>query len=201
MKAICCSTVAAFAVLTCPLTAHAEGIRVDLSPPGRPDTGAPHFVDWQFKPASPSMSFGGVTVTLRKSGDAGAGLEAGVYKFGLDYNAHLACDGVSVKGGEAGGRMEMAVSGLSPGPHTITTYHNSLLPPDKRISKFNLFVNGVLTLSNVQPSIQVTNDYDAASAHVRVTVEAGKDVMLKFAPIGSATLDNVVLNGFEIDTP
>src|SRR5207302_68540 len=132
---------------------------------GRHDTAAPHFVEWQFDPAHPSTNFNGVTVTLRKAGDADSGLETGIYKFGLDYGARLACDGVFAKDGSAGGQMEMVISGLPPGPHSIATYHNSILPPEKPLARFNLYVNGLLALTNLQPTIQATNDYDVASAY------------------------------------
>ncbi len=180
--------------------APAAGLKVDLSATGRHDTGAPHFIEWQFNPARPSTNFGGLTVTLRQTGNIGGGLDTGLYKFGLDYDARLACDGVFVKHGEAGGQMEMVISGLTPGPHTIVTYHNSLLPPQKSFGKFNLYVNGVLTFTNLQPTIQATNDYDVTSAYVHVTAEAGQDVVLKFVSTGPAAVTNVILNGFEIDT-
>src|SRR5262245_38257777 len=160
-------------------------LKVDLGPPGRPDIGAPHFIEWKFDPTVPSKNFDGVTITLR------GGLEAGIYKFGIDYGARLACDGVFAKDGQ----MEMVVSGLTSGPHTIATFHNSLWPPDVRARKFNVFINGVLTLTNLQPTTQVTNDYDVTSAYARFTAIAGEDVTLKF--LSEA---NIVLNGFEIDS-
>src|SRR5687767_12717520 len=128
----------------------AAELKVDLGPPGRPDIGAPHFIEWKFDPNAPSNNFGGVSVTLR------GGLETGIYKFGIDYGARLACDGVFVKGGQ----LELVISGLAPGPHTLATFHNSLWPPSQPIGKFSVFVNGVLTLTNLQPTTQVTNDYD-----------------------------------------
>ncbi len=180
--------------------ASAAELKVDLSATGRHDTGAPHFTEWQFNPAHPASNFDGITVTLRQVGEGGSGLDTGLYKFGLDYDARLACDGVFVKHGEAGGQMEMVISGLTPGPHTIVTYHNSLVPKEKAFGKFDLYVNGVLTLTHLQPTVQATNDYEVTTACVQVVAEAGKDVVLKFVPVGPAAVTNVILNGFEIDT-
>ena len=184
----------------CLLPAQADEIKADLGAPGRSDTGAPDFVEWRFNPASPAMTFGRVTVTLRKVGEAGAGLQARLYKPALGSNTRLACDGVTVENGDGGGEMEMAVSGLSPGPHTIATYHNSVLGPGKPLGRFNLMVNGTVTLSNIQPTLQATNDYDTATAWVQVMAGAGKPVVLRFVPAGPAVVTNVVLNGFAIDT-
>ncbi|HKC85624.1 MAG TPA: T9SS C-terminal target domain-containing protein, partial [Blastocatellia bacterium] len=171
---------------------------MDLGGTGRANTGARHFIEWQFSPANPLLSRGGLTVRLRQTGEAA--LETGLYKFGLDYDARLAADGVMSRSDDANGGLEMIVTGLAPGLHTIATYHNSLLGPDQPLGRFNVYVNNVLTLSNLQPSIQVTNDYDIASAFVRVKAEAGKDVVLKFSPAGSDGRASVVLNGFEIDS-
>jgi hypothetical protein len=181
-------TVVAIAGLGIVVCQHMPGaeLRVDLGPPGRPDIGAPRSIEWKFDPTAPTKNFGDVRVMLRSP----AGLEAGIYKFGIDYGARLACDGVFAKGGE----MEMVVSGLAPGSHTIATLHNSIWPPDRPVSRFNLLVNDVLTLTNLQPTTQVTNDYEIATAYVRVTAAGGQDVVLKFAATGP-----IVLNGFEID--
>src|SRR5262245_44604266 len=83
-------------------------LKVDLGPLGRPNTGAPHFIEWKFDPFAPPKPFGEVSVMLRSS----AGLEAAIYKFGIDYGARLACDGVFAKG-----KMKMVLSGLAPGSH------------------------------------------------------------------------------------
>lgn len=180
--------------------AHADELRVDLSRSGRNDTAAPHFIEWQFNPASPSTNFGEITVTLRKASGTVAMLDGGLYKLGIDYGARLACDGILLRDGQEGDAMEMVIAGLRPGRHTIATYHNSVLSADKALPPFNVFVNGSLTLTNLQPSIQVTNDYDVASAFVEVSAETGQDVVLKFVPTGPAPLRAVILNGFEIDT-
>jgi hypothetical protein len=181
------------------LVAAAE-LKVDLSATGRRDTGAPHFTEWQFNPAHPATNFGGITVTLRQVGETGSGLDTGLYKFGLDYDARLACDGVFVKHGEAGGQMEMVIGGLTPGPHTIVTYHNSLVPKEKAFGTFDLYANGKSALTGIQPTVQGTNDYEVTSVCVPVMAEAGKDVVLKFVGTGSSGTSNVVLNGFEIDS-
>jgi hypothetical protein len=174
---------------------HAQEVKVDLSPSGRPDTRAPHFVDWQFDSANPSMSFGGIRVTLRPISDSRSELDAGLYKFGIDFGARLACDGVLTREGP----LEMRFAGFSPGRHSIATFHNSLQSPDKPAGRFNLYLNGALVLTNIQPTVQVTNDYDMASAWVSIDVEPGQEVVLRFVPVEPGSHPGIVLNGFEID--
>src|SRR5688572_28123997 len=127
-------------MLACGPFVPAAELKVDLGPPGRPDIGAPHFTEWKFDPTAPSNNVASVGVTLK----SGSGIEAGIYKFGIDYGARLTCDGVFVKGGQ----LEMVLSGLPPGSHTIATFHNSLWPQEQRAGNFNVFVNGALTLTN-----------------------------------------------------
>jgi hypothetical protein len=181
----------------------ADELKVDLSRfTGRADTAAPHFTEWQFNPASPSRTFGNVTVAFSKIGSAPGSIDSNWYKFGIDYGALLACDAVFINGGDAGGQIQMTVSGLAPGQHTIATYHNSLQSPTRPISAFDIYVNGSLTVSNVQPTIQATNDYDIASAYFPVTASAGQNLVLTFIPRTNAAvlITNIYINGFEIDS-
>jgi hypothetical protein len=62
-----------------------------------------------------------------------------------------------------------------------------------------VLLNGELVLTNLQPTIQATNDYEMTSAFVRVNAESGRDVVLQFLPVGPAAMTNIILNGFEID--
>ena len=93
-------------------------LRVDLNPDnGRADVRSAEWENWPVRDgvASESRKFGDVTVTLRMAGTVGEGLTANWWKPGLDYPARMASDGAYVKGGDRGGRMEMVISGLSPG--------------------------------------------------------------------------------------
>jgi hypothetical protein len=168
-------------------------VRVDLGASGRRDTAAPHFVDWQFKADKPTLALGAVAATLRSTGGP---IEGGLYKFGIDYDARMACDGVAVRG--AGARLELVLTGLAPGPHTIATYHNSCWPAGRSPGPLDIFVNGSPVITNLQPGIQATNDYDVVSACFTVTAEAGREVVVRFQPAAGANA-GVVLNGFEID--
>ena len=181
--------------------AGATELKVDIGPAGRPNQAAPHFIEWPFKPASPTMAWDNLTIRLQTPDAQSSQLDTAIYKFGLDYDARLACDGVFLKPGAAAGGLEMIVSGLPAGPHTIATHHNSLWPAGKSPGAFNLYVDGTLALTNVQPTIQATNDYATTATYLTINAQSGHDVVLKFLPVGPAAVTNIILNGFEIDAP
>jgi len=171
--------------------------RVALDGSGRRDTTPPQFVQWRVDSLNPSTNFGSLRVQLRT--DGGQKLEGVLYKAGLDYGARLACDGVSPAAGDKPGALELVLTGLSPGPHSLVTYHNSVWPVDKPIGPFKLLVNGTAR-ANVSPSVQATNDYEVGRTFTPFQAEPGKDVVVTFSPMGLTTNSRIVLNGFEIDT-
>jgi hypothetical protein len=179
--------------------AHSVPLKVDISPGnGRKDVLTPDVQQWLVKDAeSVFATFGDVKVTFRKAGDVGNGLAAVLWKGGLDYGVHLAIDGVTVKDGDKGGQIEMMLGGLSPGKHNVVTYHSGVSDAD--MSPFDVIVDGVVKLHGVCPSKRVTDEYDATTASFEVEAVAGKDVVIRFKPDGSGKIDNVIINGFEID--
>src|SRR5262245_51208167 len=97
------------------------GPRVDLSQDnGRADVLAPGWEHWRVpEKESASAKFGEVSVTLR--GVAPAKLTTPWWKPGFDYPARMASDGVLVAG-----KLELTLSGLPAGKHSLATYHNAL---------------------------------------------------------------------------
>lgn len=176
----------------------AAGIKVDINPDNnRKDVLTPGWQDWRVKEGVPSATaeFDGIKATLRSAGEGGKSLGVGWWKGGLDYGVTMANDGVYV----AGGPLELVLSGLSPGRHTLVTYHNSVW--DEPLSRVDIDVDGTAAAKEVRQSPKVTDPYDAASAFVSFDAVAGKDVVIRFRPDGSGKLDNVILNGFEVDAP
>jgi hypothetical protein len=178
--------------------AHA-GVKVDIGPDSpRGDLVTPEWQNWKV-PEGPSASatFGDVTVTLRKAGSVGTGLAAGYWKGGLAQGATMASDGVFVKDGDHGGQVEMVLHGLPAGKHGIVTYHNSLW--DAPVSGCDISADGSPVVKGFRPSRRVTDDQDAAAAFFEVNAAAGRDVVIGFHPDGTGQVDNVILNGFELD--
>jgi hypothetical protein len=175
-------------LLLAPLTAVA-GPRVDLNQDNqRGDVLTPGWEDWRVKEgASATAKFGDVTVTLRAVGD-GAKLTTAWWKPGFDYPAHMVSDGVIVNG-----KLEIVLSGLPAGKHSLATYHNTFT--DAKPNKITVTAPGGAS-TTVTPTSQVKHDADAASAYVEFDAEAGKDVVITLTPEKAGT---VVVNGFEID--
>jgi hypothetical protein len=161
------------------------GPRVDLSQDnGRGDVLAPGWQNWRVpEQAIASAQFGDTTVTLRAVGKD-AKLTAGWWKPGFDHPARMASDGVSANG------LELVLSGLPAGKHSLATYHNLLT--DAKPVRITVTVGKVS--ATVTPSSRVTDDADAASAFVTFDAEAGKDVVITIT--GES---GVILNGFELD--
>jgi hypothetical protein len=176
------------------IAARAESVKVDLNPPdARKDLLTAHWANWPWhEGASGSQKFGNVTVTFRAA--ANGALAPILFKGLLDYGATVACDGIAVKTPARGG-VEMVISGLTPGKHTIATFHNEVR--DVEPAAFDVLVNGAPRLKHIVPSIRATNDYDVASAFMEVEAEAGKDVTIQFQP--EKTDASIIINGFEVD--
>src|SRR5688500_4164418 len=147
--------------------AAAAPLRVDISPDnGRKGALSPDRENWLIKDAPTlSATFGGVTVTFRAVGEPGAGLSGGYWKGAEDYGVHMAHDGVMIKGGK-GRRLEMVLSGLTPGRHRVTTYHSGVDTAD--MSPLGVTVDGEAKVLQINPSKRVTDDYDAAFATFEV---------------------------------
>jgi hypothetical protein len=179
-------------------TLQAKELKVDLNPPDRrTDLLTPHWDNWAWhEDGSGSQTFGDVTVTFRAVPD---GVLAPVlFKGLLDYGAHMACDGITVKEPAGDGGMDMIVSGLASGKHTIVTYHNEVR--DLAPARFDVLVDGTPLIKDFTPTKRATNDYEVAATFLEVDAVAGKDVVINFRPKKSSPNRSLVINGFEIDT-
>jgi hypothetical protein len=192
-----CFQVTCFGLL-CASLAFAGELKVDLNPPERRgDILTPHWENWAWQDgASGSRTFNGVTVTFKPPSAKTLGYV--FYKGLLDYGVHMGCDGIAVTERNAEGAIDMLISGLTPGKHTVATYHNEVshVAP----AKVSVFLGESRTPAcSVVPTHRATNDYEIASAFVEVEAVAGKDVVLHFRPDNLGGNRNLVINGFEID--
>lgn len=178
-----------FAVLTFAPVPSVAGLRVDLNQDvARQDVHSPEWENWRVPAAAAATAkFGEIAFTLRAVGP-GAKLGTGWWKPGFDYPARMASDGVVVAGG-----LEFVIRGLSPGRHSLATFHNALT--DAKPGRITVAVQGG-TSATVTPTKQVIHDADAASAYVEFEAAAGKDVVVAFTPEEGRS---VIVNGFEID--
>jgi hypothetical protein len=187
-------------VLACLLGCASVGaaeLKVDLNPPDRRgDVLSPHWENWAWHEGkSGAQSFGEVTVAFRTAGDEI--LSPVLFKGLLDFGAHMACDGIALKNPTAAG-MDMVITGLMPGKHTIVTYHNEVR--DVEPAHFDVLVDGGTKVQNFAPTWRATNDYAVAATFLEVAAEAGKDIVVHFQPAGAGTNQSLIINGFEIDS-
>lgn len=188
VAAACCAAGIATGALA------ADPVRVDVGQDnGRRDHLTPRALNWQIKGGGPA-SFdlgGGVRARLSAVGGRGA-LNPVFWKGGLDTGATLATDGVLVANG---GRLRLTLSGLSPGRHTLATFHNGVeaKPP----GKLQVSVNGEPRVENVTPTHRSARDDEAGSAFVVLEARPGQEIVVEFAP--SSPGGAVILNGFELD--
>ena len=191
-------TVATFCLFSAFAVAAAE-LKVDLNPSdARKDILTPHWENWAWhEGASGSQTYGHVTVTFRATANE---LIAPVWFKGLlDSGATMAADGIALKNSTNAGGIEMVISGLTPGKHSVVTYHNELrdhVAP----AVLNVFVGGEQKVTGLVATYRATNDYEVASAFLEVEAVAGKDVVIRFQPESSSANQSPVINGFEIDS-
>lgn len=191
------------------LLAQSPVVKVDLNMSGRTDAEVndPNYVAWVPDNAvSISKSISGVTFTFKKTGSNGTALRADWYKVGVQAPnyARLICDGVVVDGGNAGAEIELTISGLSTGTHSMLLYHNSFADPaSNSFAPIDVYVNGTLTINNLTPSNRAVSINAVASSYVTFNATAGKNVVLlyKAETSSSASMKNVYINGFELNTP
>lgn len=184
-------------------------IKVDLNQIGRPESevNEPGYLPWPV-PSENSITttIDGVKITFTRIGTYGTGLEADWYKAGVQYpiNAKLANDGLTVENGDVGGQIEMRISGLPAGNHTLQTFHNTYSnPASNTFSPIDIYLNGSLEVDDLMPSNRVTSNIDMASVYFHLTAVEGEDIVLLFATETSSTASkkNVTISGFEINTP
>lgn len=187
-----------FGILLATVVQGAE-LKVDLNPPDRRgDILTPHWENWAWQdgPTS-SKAFGNVTVTFKPASAKTLGHV--FFKGLLDYNVHMGCDGIAVTEPGADGAIDMRVSGLAPGQHTVVTYHNEVRASPA--AKIDIFLGeSKRPAASVISTHRATNDYEVASGFVQIEAVTGKDVVLHFRPNESNHDRTFVINGFEIDT-
>ncbi len=176
----------------------AAELRVDLNPAdGRKDLLTPHWDNWAWREGkSGAQTYGTVTVTFRAVPNGT--LIPVLFKGSLDFGATMAADGIGLKNATNDCGIEMVIAGLTPGKHTLVTYHNEereLVP-----GRLDIFEGDTQRVSGLTPTRRATNDYEVASSFLEVEAVAGKDIVLRFQPDKSSASRSVLINGFEIDT-
>ena len=174
-----------------------QPLRIDVSPDnGRRDHLTRGWENWVVAPGKQAeFAVGDVTLSIEPTENSASGLAADWWKAGLVHDATMASDGVYVE--DRG--LAIRIRGLSPGKHSLATYHNSVW--DGPLGPIEVRVDGSLRASEVRPSRRVTNEADAASVFVEFDVAAGGDVLVEIMPHREHSRGTrIILNGLELDT-
>lgn len=146
------------------------------------------------------------TATSQSRG--GTGLLSNWYQTGAQGAAKIVSDGLTVAPANltTGGEIQMTVTGLSAGRHTLLTYHNVWDAASSLVSlaPIDIYVNDVLTVDNLQPTIRAATNTAAPIAYLEFDVADTSTVTtIRFSAetTSTATTKNVMINGFELDTP
>lgn len=186
-------------------------VKIDFDQSGRPKTEVndPDYTAWVIASGNTSTyTENGITFTVTRAGDKGDALGTNWYKAGIQapYYARLISDGVTVKGTTAnlGAQIELKISGLSTGEHTLLAFFNNVdSPTGNTFSPIDISVNGNLVVDNLIPTVRALKTADAKSTYLKFQATAGNDVVILIAAETSGTenIKNFILNGFELNTP
>ncbi|MGC6466680.1 MAG: T9SS C-terminal target domain-containing protein [Akkermansiaceae bacterium] len=146
--------------------------------------------------------------TASSAAAGGEGLSAIYYATAVNGEADLIGDGLAVKPANFsnGGQIEMTITGLEAGKHSLLTYHNAA---DNFVAgslgPIDVFVDGTQVIDDHPQTIRELTNTGAASTYVNFTVTGPADsATILFAAeqtTGSFAIRNPMINGFEIDTP
>lgn len=212
MKLTLVTAIVCFVMSVNTISAQNPVVKIDFDQSGRStaEVSEPDYTPWVIASGiTASTTINGVTFTINKAGDKGDALGTNWYKAGIQAPsyARLVCDGVTVKNNgaieTAGGQIELRISGLATGTHTLLAFLNAVDSPVYTFSPIDISVNGTLVVDNLIPSVRALKTADAKSAYLTFQATAGTDVVILFAAerSGTETFKNVMLNGFELNTP
>ncbi|MFC4392421.1 T9SS type A sorting domain-containing protein [Flavobacterium quisquiliarum] len=186
-------------------------VKIDFDQSGRPkaEVNDPDYTVWVIASGNTSTyTENGITFTVTRVGDKGDALGTNWYKAGIQapYYARLVSDGVTVKGTTAnlGAQIELKISGLQTGEHTLLAFFNNVdSPTGNNFSPIDISVDGNLVVDNLIPSVRALKTADAKSTYLKFQATAGNDVIILLAAETSGTenVKNFIFNGFELNTP
>jgi hypothetical protein len=200
-------------LISCYVTTSAQHpvYKIDLNQTGRTDAEVNEigYTSWALASnvvdtATLSLS-GGVTVKLIRKGPYGDKLSSNWYKAGIQtpYFARLVCDGVRVNNGNSGAQIEMRISGLPAGRHSILTYHNNVdNATTGPFAPIDVYLDGVQKYDNLVLSVRETVTANVPAAYMYADAVAGQDVVVWYVADSTTgvLIKNFMINGIEINT-
>ncbi|MFD0990039.1 polysaccharide lyase family 1 protein [Mariniflexile jejuense] len=120
------------------------------------------------------------------------------FKVGMSapYYARLVSDGLV-----SNESLEFKITGLSAGKHSLLSFHNTFdKVGEQTFSPITIYVNNE-KVKTITPSNRVFAKIEAETAYITFITEANKDVIIRFEVASNADISQLIINGFEIDTP
>lgn len=193
-----------FIVLCCALLpvvqvqAQNPKIKVDFNFNGRKkaEVHEPGYFAWPIiEGKEDSRTFEDVKVKIK--GD----IASGWYKAGIQspFFARWVNDGLV-----SNGPVELVISGLPEGKHSLLTVHNTFANPENNtFAPLDIYVDGKLIKDNLIPSNRVGHAIQSEAAYLPLQATTGKAIVVRFEvdPHSNASVKQLVLNGFELNTP
>lgn len=181
---ICLSAITLLAVAT--IGEAKTPLRFDLSAAsGRGDAQTPGWATWEVGSATEArQSVAGVTVALKSTDGPFEGFLA---KAGLARGATLVSDGV-----RSDHEMAIAISGLSPGRHSLALWHSD--PSGESFGAVQLSMPNRILRNVVSQAPE--SDADASTSYVEFDAVANKPTVFVVNPVGRTS---IFLNAIELD--
>ncbi|WP_146166517.1 Ig-like domain-containing protein [Mucilaginibacter yixingensis] len=192
--------------ILCPALLYAQTpvLKVDLNTAERrtAEVNEQGYTAWAVKAGdADAMTLKGVTITFTKKAGDGH-IASGYYKTAIQapYYARLAGDGLMLDGGNTAAAIEMRISGLPAGQHTLLTYHNSLNGKVAAGDAISISVDGQQQVAKLVPTVRVHENAACETAFLKINAQKGKDVVVLFQNTLDAVGHNIIINGFELNT-
>lgn len=150
-----------------------------------------------FAQTAASQSAGGTGITFLYNASAVSG-ELDLIGDGLTVDPRTFADG---------GQLQMTITGLEAGEHSLLTYHNGADGgwSAGAVAPLDVYVNGTHVFDDLPQTVNATDNASASSSYVTFNVSGTTDVTTILfdaeAATGGYTIGNPMINGFEIDTP
>lgn len=156
--------------------------------------------NWIIAGDTPSTTVNGVTLRLSNGGSVGGTVRAvncKILQLQSGLYPYMTMDGVTIQDGNTGGILQLEISGLSAGTHTLKMWHSCV---DRETnSTLSISVNGKTTATGVKCPTRVTDEDDAGISFATFSVQAGETVTVRIQPEGNGTMNNAWLNALELD--
>ncbi|MBQ8593486.1 MAG: T9SS type A sorting domain-containing protein [Bacteroidaceae bacterium] len=157
----------------------------------------------------------GVTIELNLNGATGQTMKSNWWKDGVKKYSKLIGDCVAVYGFDAEGNtphltdqpatLNMVLTGLSSGKHSVLAYHNVTDGNQTNPAKINVSVNGETVLTGVEQSSRAEIPSDAGQSYIQFTATEGETVTISYTTVieegQTYTTSGVFLNALVFDQP